>query len=422
MGADRCSCNPIVCPACGCRYEDTIPYSFLKLMTSVDCTNTDPNKQFATVASAMEKRDPCAVSVSSGWFFTYLARQGSATGLKKTLFATKIKEKIPCVTVSYYKMLENLLDGYNTAELAIEDKPNKVTYKETETDGMVKDYGKCVQRIFKEMARSVKNHNDFSLGYARSMYRHRQFNSEHNKDNLVELLVADPNWTNRNVSKMQKGIGKSFPAALREFLDDLPLVTAKRAIVVEAGLPSVTTMVTKEQMLVERFQEVNEVVWSEDSVRVAKDRRKFSKREIVNGPILVLLFVTFWICVGSLIAELTLAEEVNHGLINQLLITSGSIVAFWIVWTVWMYINWGRLCGRQKRHRGRKDVPSIPLMTPYPKFGNDAFMELLLSYEDPAYFGNGVVVAVVQDKWDSCKDPDALSISPSLALDFAVLP
>jgi hypothetical protein len=180
---------------CAFLYEDTIPYSFLRLMTSVDCANTDPNMQFATVASAMRKTDPCAISVSSGWFFTYLARQGSATGLKKTLFAAKIKERIPCVTVSYYKMLENLLDGYNTAELGFDDKPNKLTNKETETDGMVKDYGKCVQRIFKEMARSVKNHNDFSLGYARSMYRHRQFNSVHNKDNLVELLVADPNWT-----------------------------------------------------------------------------------------------------------------------------------------------------------------------------------------------------------------------------------
>jgi len=391
-------------------------------MTSVDCANTDPNMQFATVASAMRKTDPCAISVSSGWFFTYLARQGSATGLKKTLFAAKIKERIPCVTVSYYEMLENLLDGYNTAELGFDDKPNKLTNKETETDGMVKDYGKCVQRIFKEMARSVKNHNDFSLGYARSMYRHRQFNSEHNKDNLVELLVADPNWTDdRNVSKMQKGLGKTFPAALMEFLDDLPLVTAKRAVVVEAGLPSVTTMVTKEQMLVQPFQEVNEVVWSNESVRVAKDRRKFSKREIFNGPFLVLLFVIFLLCVGSLIAEYASAEEANHGLINQLWMTSGSIFAFGIVVTVWKSINWGRLCGRQKRHRGRKDVPSIPLITPYPKFGNDDFMELLLSYEDPAYFGNGVVVAVVQDKWDSCKDPDALSISPSLALDFAVL-
>ena len=397
---------------CAFLYEDTIPYSFLRLMMSVDCANTDPHKQFATVAKAMKKTDPCAISVSSSWFFTYLARKGSATGLKKTLFASKIKEKIPCVTVSYYQLLEHLLDGYNSAELAIEDTADKkmATNQGADNDKMmVKDYGKCVQRIFKEMARSVKNHNDVSLGYAKSMYRHRQFNSEHRKDNLVELLVADPNWTDGgDASKMQRGLGRTFPAALRDFLDDLPLVAADRSVVVATGLPSVTTMVSKEQMLVERNQEVNNVVWTKDSVRTAKDRRKFSKRDIVNGPFKGLLFVIFSICVGALIAEGAFAEDADAERINQLLITAGGILAFWLILTLWKSINWGRLCGRQKRHRGRMDVPSIPLMTPYPKFGNDDFMDLLLSYEDPAYFGNAVVVAVVQDKWDSCKDLDAL--------------
>ena len=314
-------------------YEYTIPVSFLKAMTGVDSSASDPTQRYTNVASAIQASDPCAVSQTSSEFFCWLARAGSALGLKRTLFNPEFQKVTPCTTVPYNELLEALLAGYHATEDGVVDSTARA-----DTNGEDEDYSLCAKDILDEITSSVANHNDFVLGRAKSKYRHSQCEDG---GMLVGILIHDMQ------GDASRGIGNTFPGLLARFLDKLPLMRTRKVHVVDdskdEGLKIKDMMVKKHQMLVCGHLEQLEVVWTAKSVAAAKRRRHR------------------W--------------NADDG-----------------------YCSCNR-CSK-KENRSITGIQSVPLVTPYIGFAQDAFLRMLVEFEDPKYFGSAIVVAVVQDKWD----------------------
>ena len=238
-------------------FENMLPLCYLRRMALVDANAADPPHRFKNVQDAIKRVGPSEVTKASGRFFVDLAASGIALGLKKLLF--DFKADIPCVTVPFGKLAIAQKRGFRNAMNKNKAEEEEEGFFGTESVA----WGQCFDLILSELAKSVRNHNDASRGFAEPALMYSRYNDG---GDFVRMLADE----------------KAARANLINFFDKLPLMIAPDAV---SGAGDNTFVVKRETMLAVTGSSLVEYVWT-NKVRNRVQAARFGKTATFSRYIL----------------------------------------------------------------------------------------------------------------------------------------
>jgi WD40 repeat protein len=390
-------------------YDNVIPSSFLELMSRVDENRHDPQEKYRNVRRALKEGSPMATSLTSQAFFLQLAEEANTIGLKRCLF--DFDDRIYCTTIPFSHLLEAARHGHSKRNYVerVTDWIRVQLANEVQTPTWSRDYAATFRSIFVNARSSVQNHNDVLANKAKPRFMHAGYTRDrgHFCMQLTGPTGSVKEALTLHTNKPVPGLLENYPDQVLSFLSKVPNMRSD-ASVNHPKFQLTTTMKRNSMLVCGAPEVVSTDLWYEQRVvqlvALHSTFGWFWRSKIWRGFKYIVWFVpNIFYGVGQSSTALVTSNDTLWGRLETVKNSMKDSLEIDKLKGVLAQNRHAVVqeLGENFRRRGTESC-----VLPWPHFlTGSILMRKLLDTNDTDFFAPTLVVALVQQKWETFGRP-----------------